>query len=170
MSANLEQALAQTEQIQIPDDIKNATPEEVTARTRMIENEIKMMKNELNRLSHEQKAMQERIKDNTEKIKLNRQLPYLVGNVVEVCIKTKMSVNFQQLLDADPNDEEQEGSTMDADATNKSGKCGVIKTSTRQVKQITLITMKLISKFRLFTFLWLDLLIQKLLNLVIWWA
>jgi ATP-dependent 26S proteasome regulatory subunit len=28
--------------------------------------------------------MKERIKDNKEKIKMNKQLPYLVGNVVEV--------------------------------------------------------------------------------------
>lgn len=30
--------------------------------------------------------MKEKIKENLEKVKLNKQLPYLVGNVVEVCI------------------------------------------------------------------------------------
>lgn len=30
--------------------------------------------------------MKERIKDNKEKIKMNKQLPYLVGNVVEVLL------------------------------------------------------------------------------------
>lgn len=42
------------------------------------------MKSETVRIQHEQAAMKERIKDNKEKIKMNKQLPYLVGNVVEV--------------------------------------------------------------------------------------
>ena len=46
------------------------------------------MKSEIVRLQHEQAAMKERIKDNKEKIKMNKQLPYLVGNVVEVKYKT----------------------------------------------------------------------------------
>lgn len=36
------------------------------------------------RLNHEKSKMIDAIKDNTEKIKNNKQLPYLVGNVVEV--------------------------------------------------------------------------------------
>ena len=35
-------------------------------------------------MNHERSKMMEQIKDNTEKIKNNKQLPYLVGNVVEV--------------------------------------------------------------------------------------
>lgn len=42
------------------------------------------MKSEHMRLTHEQNNMKEKIKDNKEKIKVNKQLPYLVGNVVEV--------------------------------------------------------------------------------------
>ena len=42
------------------------------------------MKNEAARLNHEKNRENERIKDNLEKIKVNCQLPYLVGNVVEV--------------------------------------------------------------------------------------
>jgi len=38
------------------------------------------------RLQHEQNVMKEKIRDNGEKIKQNKVLPYLVGNVVEVCI------------------------------------------------------------------------------------
>lgn len=44
------------------------------------------MKSEIVRIQHEQAAMKERIKDNKEKIKMNKQLPYLVGNVVEVSL------------------------------------------------------------------------------------
>jgi len=58
--------------------------DELQARTRLLDNEIKQMRNELQRLMHEQQSMRERIKDNQDKIKVNRQLPYLVGNVVEV--------------------------------------------------------------------------------------
>ncbi len=50
----------------------------------MLDNEIKAMKNESIRLSHEHSNVKDRIKENNEKIKLNKQLPYLVGNVVEV--------------------------------------------------------------------------------------
>lgn len=42
------------------------------------------MKSENRRLLYEQANVKERIKDNKEKIKMNKQLPYLVGNVVEV--------------------------------------------------------------------------------------
>lgn len=44
------------------------------------------MKSEIMRFQHEQLSMNEKIKDNKEKIKLNKQLPYLVANVVEVCL------------------------------------------------------------------------------------
>ncbi len=54
-----------------------------------------------------------------EKIKLNNQLPYLVGNVVEV-------------LDIRPDDDEEEdGAAIDLDSQRK-GKCVVLKTTTRQ--------------------------------------
>ena len=42
------------------------------------------MKSENKRLAYEQLSMKEKIKENKDKIKLNKQLPYLVGNVVEV--------------------------------------------------------------------------------------
>jgi len=105
--------------ITIGDDILAATADEITARTRLIDNECKVLKNEAARLQHENIAMKEKIKENTDKIKLNRQLPYLVGNVVEV-------------LDADQDDIEEEGGAMDADKQTNHGKSTVIKTSTRQ--------------------------------------
>jgi 26S proteasome regulatory subunit T5 len=42
------------------------------------------MKSEQMRLTHEHAAAKEKIKDNKDKIKLNKQLPYLVANIVEV--------------------------------------------------------------------------------------
>lgn len=102
----------------VPEDILRSAPDDILRRARLIENEIKVLKNESVRLSHEQAALKERIKENNDKIKLNKQLPYLVGNVVEI-------------LDINPEDEEEDGSHIDLDAQRK-GRCTVIKTSTRQ--------------------------------------
>jgi len=77
------------------EEIARAEPDEIAQRTRMLENEIKVLRNETSRLLHEQQTQKEKIKDNAEKIKLNKQLPYLVANVVE-------------LLDMDPEEEPEE--------------------------------------------------------------
>jgi len=119
MSKSLEAALQETEDIEIPQEIINSTPEEINNRIKLIDNEIKVLKNEHSRLTHEQNAAKEKIKENAEKIKLNKQLPYLVGNVVEI-------------LDMDPNEPDEDGGMMDADNQSSKGKCTVIKTSTRQ--------------------------------------
>jgi len=84
------------------------------------------MKSEIMRISHELQAQKEKIKENTEKIKVNKTLPYLVSNVIE-------------LLDMDPQDlGEEDGANVDLDAQRK-GKCAVIKTSTRQVPSCMLL-------------------------------
>jgi 26S proteasome regulatory subunit T5 len=63
--------------------------------------------------------VKEKIKENQEKIKLNKQLPYLVGNIVEI-------------LEMSPEDDaEEDGANIDLDSQRK-GKCVVLKTSTRQ--------------------------------------
>ena len=84
----------------------------------MLENEIKVIKNEVMRLNVEHQASKEKIKENKEKIKLNKQLPYLVGNVIEV-------------LDA-PEEDEEDGANQLDEGQPQSGKCVVLKTSTRQ--------------------------------------
>jgi len=73
------------------------------------------------RLNLDAGGLKERVKENAEKIKLNNQLPYLVGNIVEV-------------LDAPPEPDEgdeEDGAAADADAGRR-GKSVVLKTSTRQ--------------------------------------
>jgi len=69
------------------------------------------------RLDLDGRGLDERIRDNREKVRLNNQLPYLVGNVVEV-------------LDLDP-EEGEDGAAQDLDAQRR-GKAVVLKTSTRQ--------------------------------------
>ena len=44
------------------------------------------LKEELQRTNLELDSYKEKIKENQEKIKLNKQLPYLVGNIVEVIL------------------------------------------------------------------------------------
>lgn len=93
--------------------------DEVIGRTRLLDNEVKIMKSEMMRIQHELTAQREKIKENEEKIKVNKTLPYLVSNVIE-------------LLDVEPEDSsEAEGANVDLDSQRK-GKCAVIKTSTRQ--------------------------------------
>lgn len=60
--------------------------DEIVSRIRLLDNEIKIMKSEVMRVSHELQAQTEKIKENTEKIKVNKTLPYLVSNVIEVII------------------------------------------------------------------------------------
>eukprot|EP01135_Chromosphaera_perkinsii_P006365 Nk52_evm94s485 gene=Nk52_evmTU94s485 len=103
----------------LDEEILKLNNDEIQNRIRLLENDIKVMRNEAVRIQHDVSAQKERIKDNQEKIKANKQLPYLVGNIVE-------------LLDVEPDTtEDQEGANVDLDSQRK-GKCAVIKTSTRQ--------------------------------------
>lgn len=152
----LEEALAEEEEDVIDQDVLNGSVEEIVARTKALEREIQILRHESNRMHHEETALKEKIKENMEKIKLNRQLPYLVANVVEVSeqiLTTKQFFDvifdivsifsiFQQyltlycllqLIDAEPEDLEEDGSSMDVDAQSQNGKCAVIKTSDRKV-------------------------------------
>jgi len=100
-------------------ELATMSADQIYQRARLLDNEIRVLKDEATRLSLDQSASKDKIKENHEKIKLNKQLPYLVGNVVEV-------------LDVNPDDEEEEdGANVDLDA-QRSGKCVVLKTSTRQ--------------------------------------
>ena len=90
--------------------------QQLQSRVRMFDNNIRVMKSEINRLDHEIKAKQAQIKENNEKIKMNKQLPYLVSNVIEI-------------LNLEP-EQDEDGAALDLDA--KQTKCVVIKTTTRQ--------------------------------------
>ena len=110
LAAAVERALA---------ELEHASLDDVLARTRVLEHELRVLRDESNRVNLECQSERERVKDNQEKIKLNKQLPYLVGNVVE-------------LLDMAPEEEELEDqATTDVDA-QRQGKAVVLKTTTRQ--------------------------------------
>jgi 26S proteasome regulatory subunit T5 len=100
-------------------EIQRMSNDDLISRARLLDNNIKIMRSEVMRISHDLQSQKDKIKENTEKIKVNKTLPYLVSNVIE-------------LLDIDPQDaSEEEGANIDLDSQRK-GKCAVIKTSTRQ--------------------------------------
>lgn len=92
--------------------------DEIRQRSRLVENDVRIMRSEIQRIKHESESHKERIKENQDKIKLNKQLPYLVGNIIEV-------------LDLGCEEDEEVGMAQDVDA-QRSGKSVVIRTSTRQ--------------------------------------
>ncbi len=55
-----------------------------------------MMRQEHLRLSHERNQMDEKIKENAAKIKQNKVLPYLVGNVVEVSLLSRIPLHLSE--------------------------------------------------------------------------
>lgn len=57
-----------------------------------------IMKSEVLRVTHELQAMKDKIKENSEKIKVNKTLPYLVSNVIEVCVCGGESVGLGDIL------------------------------------------------------------------------
>ncbi|CAN6252910.1 unnamed protein product [Urochloa humidicola] len=101
------------------DQLASMSTDDIVRASRLLENEIRVHKDELQRSNLELESFKEKIKENQEKIKLNKQLPYLVGNIVEI-------------LEMNPEDEaEEDGANIDLDSQRK-GKCVVLKTSTRQ--------------------------------------
>ncbi|AJU10139.1 Rpt5p [Saccharomyces cerevisiae YJM1463] len=124
--ATLEELDAQT----LPGDdeldleILNLSTQELQTRAKLLDNEIRIFRSELQRLSHENNVMLEKIKDNKEKIKNNRQLPYLVANVVEV-------MDMNEIEDKENSESTTQGGNVNLDNTAV-GKAAVVKTSSRQ--------------------------------------
>ena len=108
----------------IDDETASMSIAELRQRIQLIDNEIRIFRSDIQRINHESRGQKERIRENIEKVKLNKQLPYLVGNVVEV-------------LEPDAEDgleEEEEGQDGGAGDVNDQRKTrsAVIRTSTRQ--------------------------------------
>lgn len=77
-------------------EINALTNEELVARTREFEAEIRKAKNNMTRFQREVKELDLRIKDNKEKLAMSTQLPHMVANVGEI-------------LDNDEDEEEKDG-------------------------------------------------------------
>lgn len=66
------------------DETRNMSNGELRQRIHLLSNDIRVMKSDVQRITHESRGQRDRIRENQEKVKLNKQLPYLVANVVEI--------------------------------------------------------------------------------------
>ena len=65
--------------------------------TNLVTSTLQIMKSEVMRISHELQAQKEKIKENAEKIKVNKTLPYLVSNVIEVSMSILFVITYNIL-------------------------------------------------------------------------
>ncbi|KAF5195346.1 26S proteasome regulatory subunit 6A-like protein [Thalictrum thalictroides] len=65
------------------DQLASMSNDDIVRASRLLDNEIRILKEEAQRTLLEIDSYKDKIKENQEKIKLNKQLPYLVGNIVE---------------------------------------------------------------------------------------
>ena len=68
----------------LDDETQAMSTSELRQRIHLLDNDIRVMRSDVQRIAHESRGQRDRIRENIEKVKLNKQLPYLVGNVVEV--------------------------------------------------------------------------------------
>ena len=98
-------------------EIMRMSTDDLVTRTRLLDNEVKIMRSEQVRIKHEIQTMNDKIKENRDKVKVNKTLPYLVSNVIE-------------LLDVEGDDQEEDGANVDLDAqvtyANLSAFCHVV--------------------------------------------
>mmetsp|Transcript_3584 Transcript_3584/g.8554 ORF Transcript_3584/g.8554 Transcript_3584/m.8554 type:complete len:458 (+) Transcript_3584:147-1520(+) len=96
---------------------------ELRQRIHLLSNDIRVMKSDVQRITHESRGQRDRIRENQEKVKINKQLPYLVANVVEI-----LEPDAEDGLEEE---EKESGDALDADANRKT-RSAVVRTSTRQ--------------------------------------
>lgn len=118
MASELETAVFGEQPDALLEELSGLTNDEIRQRIRALDNEIRIMKSDMSRIRHETSTQAAHIKDNKEKIKVNKQLPYLVANVIEI---------VEPYVDP----QEEDGATTDVSLTPE-GKGAVVKTSTRQ--------------------------------------
>ena len=99
------------------------TVEQINERTRMIQAEARILTNELSKVKNDISNKSRLIADNTEKVKLNKNLPYLVGNIVEsfkdvgdgesgvVCSSTRQT-SYLDMLGLVPTDDLRPGDSV----------------------------------------------------------
>jgi len=105
------------------DETKNMSNGELRQRIHLLGNDIRVMKSDVQRITHESRGQRDRIRENQDKVKLNKQLPYLVANVVEI-----LEPDAEDGLEEE---EKESGDALDVDANRKT-RSAVVRTSTRQ--------------------------------------
>ena len=107
-------------------EVNALTTEELVARTREFETDIRKSKTQITRITNEIKNFDGRIKENKEKLKLSTQLPHMVANVGEI-------------LDAEDDEEDKDTSGFKQDVVNKNKKAMVVKTTGRHTIYLSVI-------------------------------
>jgi 26S proteasome regulatory subunit T5 len=108
-------------------EINAMTNEELIARTREFESDIRKNKTNITRIQSESKSLDLRIKENQEKLKMSCQLPHMVANVGEI-------------LDVEDEDaEEKDG--FKQENVSKTKKALVVKTTGRHTIYLPVIGM-----------------------------
>eukprot|EP00756_Hemistasia_phaeocysticola_P013547 Hpha_TRINITY_DN15287_c1_g14::TRINITY_DN15287_c1_g14_i1::g.68010::m.68010/K03065/PSMC3, RPT5; 26S proteasome regulatory subunit T5 len=113
---------AAEEDARIEKELEGLSVEEIRNRARAVEAELRVLEDSRRRLENSVKSKKLQIRENEEKIKLNKQLPYLVSNIIEI-LEPDVGMSRE--------DEEEMGDNVDLDST-RNGKAAVIKTTTRQ--------------------------------------
>ncbi|KAI5173120.1 26S proteasome regulatory subunit T5 [Nematocida sp. LUAm3] len=97
-------------------EIVKESPSQILSKARLINNEARLLRSHVSAMTYDCETKKEKIQENMQKIELNKQLPFLVGNVVEI-------------LNLDSS-EPVEGSSVEETGAKK-GLCAVVKTSNR---------------------------------------
>ena len=121
MAAELEAQLAAevaADEDDIAETLNGKTNEEVRQLLRAIDNECRIMRSNIQQINYDSQQQKAQIKDNKEKVKLNKQLPYLVANVVEI---------VEPYIDPNEDDAGDKDTSLTPEC-----KGVVVKTSTRQ--------------------------------------
>lgn len=69
---------------QISESIKHLTDEEIRNRIKMMDNNLRQFRLQGSKIKQDLSKVNEDLKDNLAKIKQNKQLPWLVSNIVEI--------------------------------------------------------------------------------------
>lgn len=67
---------------EISESVKNLTDDEIRNRIRMIDNNTRQFRLEAGKIKQDLAKVNEELKDNQSKIRQNKQLPWLVSNIV----------------------------------------------------------------------------------------
>jgi len=133
------------------DETASMSVADLRQRIHLLQNDIRIMKSDVSRIMHESRGQQDRIKENQEKVKVNKQLPYLVANVVEILepdaedgayssivyigLYAVMNVSNTNThiptIQTGLEEEDDDAEAVDVDAVTKT-RSAVVRTSTRQ--------------------------------------
>jgi len=110
---------ARSEPIIDMSELEGLTNDDLELRIQLINDQTTYTKSEINVVDFEIERMEKKVRDNMEKVRVSKMLPHLVGNICEIFDSNQL------------NREIETGDNLNVDARN-SGKCAIVKTSTRQ--------------------------------------